>query len=264
MWGSSGVPRRPEWGVRTHAVHLFRTPYLEHGCPQQTHPWVIAPMGQPLQHEAKQWGTHCLGLPYVLTVNPPPHIPLKVSLWGSYQHDCRATRTVVMGHAQHFRPSPMGILPQGGHHQLIQGPDPFLRQRVPGNWKVQTLPLLPWQQPLHLMAIPALLQLPLHCPFPLHPKQYRQQRYLPFVSPKPLSCLNQLTHQGSCSDYRSYQCPLSNSSPWGLPFISINGNWTCRWNSWGIWTMPSLTRPWPIVQLQVQPLRRPTRAMSWH
>ena len=46
-----------EWGVRTHVVHLSRT--HTHQAPLQD----ITPMGQPLQHDAKQRGTYCLDPP---------------------------------------------------------------------------------------------------------------------------------------------------------------------------------------------------------
>ena len=49
--------------VRTHAVHLFRTPCLEHRHPWWTHPWAITPMSEPLQHEAERWGAHHLSPP---------------------------------------------------------------------------------------------------------------------------------------------------------------------------------------------------------
>ena len=47
-----------------------------------------------------------------------------------------------------------------------------------------------------------LLQSPLHCPFLLHPKQYRQKVYLPSIKPKPFPSLNQLSYQRRYSNCR--------------------------------------------------------------
>ena len=95
-----------------------------------------------------------------------------------------------------------GILLQGGHSQSLQGPNLLPRRRVPSDQRVWTLPLLPQQWPSYPVMIPMLLQLSMHCLFPLHPKQYRWSVYLPFISPKPLSDLNQLRYQRACSNYR--------------------------------------------------------------
>ena len=63
MLRSGSMPRRPEWGVRTHTAHLSRIPWLEHNCPQQAHPWAIIITGEPLQCGVESWDAHHPGPP---------------------------------------------------------------------------------------------------------------------------------------------------------------------------------------------------------
>ena len=81
-------------------------------CPWQTHPQVIAITGEPLQHEAKRWGSHHPGPHHSFNatlLHAPQH---GASQWDSYQHNCRTIGTTFTGHNWSLRPSPRVYCPK--------------------------------------------------------------------------------------------------------------------------------------------------------
>ena len=71
--------------------------------------------------------------PYILNATFLHASHHEVSLWGSYQHDCRATRTSVTSHAQHFWPSPRAYHPKEVTIRHPWVPTYFWGGAFPGN-----------------------------------------------------------------------------------------------------------------------------------
>ena len=151
------MPQRPEWGVRSHVVHLSRThtQRVPHCSYRSTSPAWSQVMRCPLPQSSLH--LHCHPPQCNLPWNIPPRQP------SSWPQRCK---NFCHGLCLTLWTQPQGILLQGGCHQSLLGPNPLLSRRIPGDERAQTLPLLPLQWLPHPAIIPALLQSPCITHFP--------------------------------------------------------------------------------------------------
>ena len=153
MWGSSGVSWRPEWGVRTHSAHLFQNmDALSKPTCEPSLLWVNL-FSIKLRDEVPN-----ALVPSCPQCHPPSCILPQVSLWGSYQHDHRATKTLSWTTLNTSDQVPGHITPR----RSLWGPDPLPRRRVPGKQSADTatpapaVTLMPSDDPCASTITPAL------------------------------------------------------------------------------------------------------------